>query len=197
MFFSGVLIACLLSLPLGSVGAIAISRTIEYGRWSGWLSGLGAATTDFTYLSLAVLGFNLVSGFFTKYEWLVKLIGGIILLAIGITFFIKARNNAKPKIKKCSKKKSYGSTLLIGLTNPNAIFLFPLLFTGEKINPSSTIVFLLGAITGFLLTWTLIIKLASLIGNQIKDKTRIMYLCFGSIALIGATIFFEKALELL
>ncbi|HZJ74827.1 MAG TPA: lysine transporter LysE, partial [Perlabentimonas sp.] len=46
LFIKGILVGLLASIPLGPIGIICIQRTVNKGKLSGFLSGIGAASAD-------------------------------------------------------------------------------------------------------------------------------------------------------
>lgn len=57
LLIKGIIVGLLASIPLGPIGVICIQRTINKGRLSGFMSGIGAATADTIFATVA--GFSL------------------------------------------------------------------------------------------------------------------------------------------
>ena len=49
LFLKGVIIGVTIAAPVGPIGILCIKRTLEQGKWIGFVSGLGAATADGIY----------------------------------------------------------------------------------------------------------------------------------------------------
>ena len=47
--FKGILIGVIASAPMGPVGILCIQRTLNKGRWYGFITGVGAAISDIIY----------------------------------------------------------------------------------------------------------------------------------------------------
>ena len=58
----GLIIGILVSAPMGPVGMLCIQRTLNKGRWHGFITGLGATLSDITYAALTCLGRGLRKG---------------------------------------------------------------------------------------------------------------------------------------
>jgi len=129
-FIKGFFVGLWVAAPVGPVGALCIRRTLLCGRWSGLATGLGAATADCFYGVVAAYGLASISLVLIKYQELVRLIGGLLLLYIGVkTFF----SNMRQKIvihKEQSLLADYFSTVFLTLANPLTIVAFVALFTG-------------------------------------------------------------------
>ena len=48
----GIIIGVLVSAPMGPIGMLCIQRTLNKGRWHGFVTGLGAALSDVIYAAL-------------------------------------------------------------------------------------------------------------------------------------------------
>ena len=59
----GVIIGFTASVPLGPIGVLCIQKTINKGRMSGFVSGLGAAASDTIYAIIAGFGLTFVTNF--------------------------------------------------------------------------------------------------------------------------------------
>ena len=55
----GILIGIIASAPMGPVGILCIQRTLNKGRWFGFITGVGAAVSDFIYALIVGLGMSL------------------------------------------------------------------------------------------------------------------------------------------
>jgi threonine/homoserine/homoserine lactone efflux protein len=73
-----------IAAPVGPIGVLCIRRTLQFGRFSGFFSGLGAAAADCVYGIIAVFGVTLISNFLIASQFLFRLIGGIFLLYLGV-----------------------------------------------------------------------------------------------------------------
>ena len=49
LMFKGILIGILASAPMGPVGVLCIQRTLNKGRWYGFVTGIGASVSDIIY----------------------------------------------------------------------------------------------------------------------------------------------------
>ena len=120
---------------MGPVGVLCIRRTLAEGRLSGLASGLGAATVDAFYGSLAALGTTAVAGFLSGRRTWLRTGGGVFLLFLGgRAIFSKAAAPVRD-VGGRGLLRSYGSTLLLTLTNPMTILSFTALFASLGMVP--------------------------------------------------------------
>jgi threonine/homoserine/homoserine lactone efflux protein len=128
LMFKGVLIGILASAPMGPVGVLCIQRTLNKGRWYGFVTGIGAAVSDIFYALITGLGMSFVMEFIEKGSNLfyLQISGSIMLLFFGIYCF---KSNPTKKIHVSGNKKGSlvhnGVTaFLVTFSNPLIIFLF-------------------------------------------------------------------------
>jgi threonine/homoserine/homoserine lactone efflux protein len=75
-----------IAAPVGPIGVLCIRRTLIHGRLKGFFSSLEAAAADMFYAGVIIWGLNLVQDFLFGYEFLLRLLGGLFLLLLGIEF---------------------------------------------------------------------------------------------------------------
>ena len=88
LLFKGVIIGLAIAAPVGPIGVLCIRRTLAEGRTSGFVSGLGAATADALYGSVAALGLTFVANFLVSGEMWLRLVGGAFLVFLGVRTFL-------------------------------------------------------------------------------------------------------------
>ncbi len=131
--FKGILIGIMASAPMGPVGVLCIQRTLNKGRWYGFITGIAASVSDIIYALFTGLGMSFVMNFINneRNRFLLQISGSVLLLIFGIYCFY---SNPTRKLHK-SVKKSKGTLLhngvtafIVTLSNPLIIFLFIFLF---------------------------------------------------------------------
>lgn len=130
IIWKGLLIGILVSAPMGPIGMLCIQRTLNKGRWHGFVTGLGAALSDIIYASITCLGMGVVVNFIEANEVPLQFIGSLILAAFGYYIF---RSNPikglqKPKEKKLSFTQDFISAFLLTLSNLLIVLLYLALF---------------------------------------------------------------------
>ena len=196
-FFRGLVIGFLIAVPVGPIGILCLRRTLAEGRACGLASGLGAASADAIYGSIAAFGVTFISDFLiSQYGWL-RLVGGLLLLCLGLeTFFAKSKEEA-PAAKGNSLAGAYVSTFFLTLANPMTILLFAALFAGVGFTPTqvsylAAAALVLGVFIGSALWWTVLSGSAAIFRNRF-DLPRIRWanrisgaiiMAFGVLALL-------------
>lgn len=82
-------IGVLISAPMGPIGMLIIQRTLSKGRWPAFFTGIGAALSDLAYCLLTGLGISFITDFIETHQFLLQVVGGVVLAAFGIFLFRK------------------------------------------------------------------------------------------------------------
>lgn len=146
----GFVIGIVVSAPLGPVGVLCIQRTLNKGRWYGFVTGLGASLSDIAYALLTGYGMSFVFDYINKNIFYLQLLGSIMLLVFGIYTF---RSNPVQSIRPVSANKgsyfhNFITAFAVTLSNPLIIFLFIGLFARFAFVQPGVLVF--EEITGYL-----------------------------------------------
>ena len=161
LVFKGILIGIIASAPMGPIGILCIQRTLNKGRWYGFVTGVGAAVSDIFYAMITGLGMSVVVDMIndSQTQFLLQILGSIILLFFGLYCF---RSDPTKNMHRSGHQK--GSLFHNGLTaffvtfsNPLIIFLFMALFAQFSfVVPNHPLEMLLGFLSipfGALLWW--------------------------------------------
>lgn len=126
--FKGILIGVIASAPMGPIGILCIQRTLNKGRWYGFVTGVGAAASDILYALITGLGMSFVMDFINNEhnKYLLQISGSVMLLMFGIYCF---KSNPMKKAHHSSSKKgtlthNAVTAFFVTLSNPLIIFLF-------------------------------------------------------------------------
>ncbi|MCH5307238.1 MAG: LysE family transporter [Prevotella sp.] len=132
LVLKGMLIGMVASAPMGPVGVLCVQRTLNKGRWFGFVTGVGAAISDIIYAGITGFGMAFVMDFVNddRNKFYLQILGSIVLLCFGI--FTWHSNPTKKMHQSGKKRGSYTYNLwtafLVTFSNPLIIFLFMGLF---------------------------------------------------------------------
>ena len=173
----GIIVGFLASIPLGPVGVLCIQRTINKGRTSGVISGMGAATVDSFYALVAAFGLTYIINFIVEQQFYIELIGGGVLIFLGANIF---NTNPIRQIRRHRRKKNrliedYFSVFLLTLSNPLALFLFVAAFAGMGMVDSDNSSFkssfiILGVFIGAMIWWFALTFFINLVRKKFRLK---------------------------
>lgn len=177
LFIKGIIIGLIASIPLGPIGVICIQRTINKGRSSGFVSGLGAAVADTIFAAIAAFSLTYIINFIEERQLIIEFVGGIIVILLGLkTFYTNPVSQLKRhKRKKNKPVEDFISVLLLTGTNPFAIFFFVALFAAAGIVHHSqgfgqSSVALVGVFLGGALWWYTLTSLVNLFRHKFRLK---------------------------
>jgi threonine/homoserine/homoserine lactone efflux protein len=201
MFLQGLLIGLSIAAPVGPIGVLCIRRTLAFGWKTGFISGLGAASADAIYGSIAGFGLTFISAFLVRQQELLRLAGGLFLCYLGVRTLLarpaQSVSNAT-EAKSDSLTGAYLSTFLLTLTNPLTILSFAAIFAGLGLasgagSASHAVILVIGVFIGSALWWLLLTSIAGLFRQRITPKAMLwinrisglIILGFGIVALVS------------
>ena len=160
----GIIAGAIIALPVGPIGIFCLRRMLTQGPLVGLASGLGSATADTIYATLALLGLSFVSSWLLLHSVLFRIISSLFLCALGTKILL-----SKPPRPQATwttgLMQAYFSTLLLTLTNPLLIASFAAIFTILRANYSlNTYILsslLLGVFIGSSLWWIILSGITS------------------------------------
>lgn len=168
----GIVIGFSIAAPVGPIGILCLQRTLDKGRISGFVSGVGAASADAVYGAIAGFGLISVSSVLINHQTLIRLLGGGFLLYLGVrTFRSEPAEQAADVKSRGGLLGDYGSTFLLTLTNPVTVLAFGGIFAGLGIGvgteDGAAAVLVTGVFTGSALWWLLLSGGVSLFETRI------------------------------
>jgi threonine/homoserine/homoserine lactone efflux protein len=151
-FLKGLIIGFAMAVPIGPIGVMCIRKTLAEGHSRGLIIGLGGATADSLFGSIAAFGLTFVSDLIASQQFWLRLVGGGLLLFLGIrTLRLKRKDPIIPFDNK-GLLGSYVSAFLLALTNPLTIFAFVAVFAafglGHRLIIISACILVLGVFVG-------------------------------------------------
>ncbi len=188
----GLLIGCIVSIPLGPMGLLAVQRTLNKGRASGFFSGMGIATADAIFALVAAIGLTFIINFLNEQKLYFQILGGIVVLLIGAKIFIAnpIKQLRALRLKRVRPLKDFLSILLLALSNPLTVLMFVAVFAGLKLGGDLTsfggaFFVVSGIFMGATFSWLFV----SSIITHYRKKFRLRAI-FWFNKLAGGTIFF-------
>ncbi|NTU78170.1 MAG: LysE family transporter [Chloroflexales bacterium] len=130
LFARGAVIGLAIAAPVGPIGVLCIRRTLADGQLTGFVSGLGAATADLIYGSVAVLGLTALADLLVGVSFWTRLVGGLFLCYLGVRTLREVPAERPAEATARGLAGAYASTLLLTITNPATIIAFAAIFAG-------------------------------------------------------------------
>jgi threonine/homoserine/homoserine lactone efflux protein len=172
----GIVIGLAVSIPLGPMGVLIIQKTLSKGRLAGFIAGMGAATADTFYAIAAAFGFGFVQLFINQHEFWLQLVASVILVLIGLKIFFAnpIKQYKAQREGKVGLLSDYVSLFFLTVSNPVAIVLFLVYFSGTNaFGPEPSFIIEATVVLGVLLGASLWWYFLSTIINVFRKKFRL------------------------
>lgn len=175
LLLRGLAAGFMIAAPVGPVNVMCITRTLAKGWRSGFICGLGAASADTIYGCVAGFSITFVIQFLIREEFWIRLVGGILLVLIGASYFFKKPQPAPRREAGEAGHNDYASTFFLNLTNPTTIlsFLAVLAALGMSRHRASwlTLLLIAGIFSGSMAWWLILIGVVNRLRHRFSDRT--------------------------
>ena len=197
--FKGMLIGIIASAPMGPVGVLCVQRTLNKGRWYGFVTGVGAALSDIVYAGIAGYGMSYVMAFVNnqQYRWWLQLAGSLLLLGFGVYTYRSdpTKNMHQSGNAKGTMTHNAVTAFLVTFSNPLIIFLFLATYAQFAFvlpdHPFEMFVGFLSIVAGALLWWFGLTWLVDKIrGKFDANGIRLINQVIGAVVIITSVIIF-------
>lgn len=177
-FLKGLILGFSIAAPVGPIGVLCIRKTLQFGRLSGFFSGLGAASADAIYAVIAAFGLTFISNFLLAGQFWFHLIGGVFLLYLGWKTFIATPYSQSKDISHTTLLNDFVSTFFLTMTNPMTILSFLAVFAGLGLSNIEGDYFqaselVLGVFFGSAMWWLMLSEGVTLFRKKISNKVMI------------------------
>ncbi len=176
-FPAGVLIGLASAAPVGPVNLLVIQRTLTAHTAGAMLLGAAAATGDALFASAAAFGVGAIATLLTEHTLLLRLGGGLIMLAFAVVIWRSAPRLREPAAQ-ASAARMAAATLTLTLTNPATILFFvgafgAVGFTGighdSPAHLLNAALVVAGTFAGSMLWWLIVTGIARRLRGRITD----------------------------
>ena len=175
-FLRGLLIGLVFGVPAGAIGALTIQRTLDKGFFAGLVTGAGSSAADLIYSCIGVFGITIVSDFLTAYQAIIRAIGGLLILILGIAILRKKELSSVQQDTKGAPMFYFLSAFTAAILNPATILSFMVAFAafgiGGSLENGQGIALILGILTGTLCWWS---ALSGMVAHFRKKVTNRIY----------------------
>jgi threonine/homoserine/homoserine lactone efflux protein len=185
-FARGLAIGFAIAAAIGPIGLLCIRRTLTDGPRVGLASGLGAATADTLYASVAAFGLTILADLLVGLRRGLGVVGGGFLVILAIRS-IRTRPRAAADRPSGTLLSAYVTTVALTVANPTTILSFAAAFVGLGLAGHDTptaAALVLGVGTGSTAWWVILTATVSAFRERMGPAA-LARLASGSSALIG------------
>jgi threonine/homoserine/homoserine lactone efflux protein len=171
----GIAVGFVGAMPIGPIGILCIRRALTFGRKQGIITGLGGATADIVYVTIALFGVKLIADFVALEQYSIRLCGGIAVLVIGI-FVMRSRPTSRLITNNMFEHtRLFASTFLLALTNPVPLLGFAAMLSAIGIkhvaeDSLARILFVAGVFFGSLIWFSMLANVANAMRHTMTDQ---------------------------
>ncbi len=170
----GIIIGLASAIPVGPVGLVCIQRTLAKNKLSGLISGLGSSIADACLAIVGAFSIRFIIDFIVQNHVIMRILGSLLLIFIGISSFYNERNKVAVKIDTALRHlDEFLSGFVMTITNPLTAFVFFAGFASitTKVGHSFTIslLFVIGVFLGSGLWWIILTFVTDRLSHKIKE----------------------------
>jgi threonine/homoserine/homoserine lactone efflux protein len=189
-WFEGVLYGLAIAAPVGPIALLCIRNALQGGWQLGLISGLGVATADATYGAIAAFGLAALSRILLEQQVLLQLLGGGFLIWLGFQQWrATPSRETEPVVMGPSPWRTYSTTFLLTLTNPQTILAFTALLASRGLQQtgqlSSALALVVGVFCGSALWWLLLSFTVMRLGHRLGPQTQHRLNQIGGAVILG------------
>jgi threonine/homoserine/homoserine lactone efflux protein len=181
--------------PVGPIGVLTIRRTLTHGRLAGFATGLGVASADAVYASIAAFSLTLIATFLISVAGPIRITGGIVLLYLGFKALTAAPADQAARAGGGSLPGMFASAFGLTLANPPTILTFLTLFSSTgaltavpDLGAAGPTVIVLGVFAGSVLWWLGLSLAVSLLRSRFTPGVLRWVNRFSGLLIIGLAL---------
>ncbi len=197
LLFKGIMIGIIASAPMGPVGVLCVQRTLNKGRWYGFITGVGASVSDIIYAMITGFGMSFVMDFITNDQnrFYLQIVGSVMLLCFGLYTY---HTDPTRKMHRSGQQKgslwyNTWTAFLVTFSNPLIVFLFIAMYAQFAFvlpnHPFEMVVGFMSIVGGAMLWWWGLTWLVDKIRTKFDDNgIRMINQVIGVAVIIGSII---------
>lgn len=197
LLIQGALSGFAIAAPVGPINVLCIRRTLADGFGRGLASGLGAAVADTLFGAVAAFGVASVMTFLTRWEGLLSLVGGIVLMVLGVRGLFVVPPADDGRGSGVGLVGAFASTFGMTIANPMTVLSFLAVFAAIGIGwtgVGAATALVVGVFLGSAAWWLGLSSVVTAIRHALSERTllwinrgaAVAILAFGAWALLRA-----------
>ena len=196
-FLTGVVAGYGIAIPVGAIAILIMEVGIRRGFRPAFFAGAGAATADFLYASLAVLGGAALAGAAESVGAPLRTVSGLVLAVIAVIGLRRALASTEPPPVQYHRgadlARTYGRFVGLTVINPTTVVYFAAVIIGlgvaEGMTAGDAALFVVGAFLASLSWQTLLAAAGALAGRRLRPAWRTGVSVVGNLVILGFGLF--------
>ncbi len=193
IFLQGLIAGYGIAIPVGPIGILIIELGVRRGFNVAFCAGLGAASADLIYATVAGFAGTFLVAVLTPISSIIHYVSGSALIAIGVWMFFQGRRSKGTE----QTTKRYASTsclstyvMFFGLTllNPLTVTYFTSLILGLRVSiitsTMGVVIFVIGTFLASLSWQTLLASVSGLSHKRLSPKVQAATFTLGNCVVI-------------
>ena len=210
LFIKGIVIGLVIAAPVGPIGFLCVSRTLEYGAGVGLATGLGAATADAVYGAVAAFGLMQVAVALSEQDTVLRIVGGLALCLIGLRTLVLAERKQRelaakgpvpgPSFRVAGRQMGRGvtgyfsSSFLLTLANPATILGFLAFFAAvgwarDLDTRTGATILVIGVFLGSAAWWLGLAGATAMLSSRMGERERSWIQRISGLVILGFGVF--------
>ena len=194
-FITGVVAGYGIAIPVGAIAILIVEIGIRRGLQPALFAGAGAATADFLYAALAVLGGTALASVVESIGPALRVVSALVLVAIALAGLARIRRPVEPAPTNPSTGdlgRTYARVLGLTLINPTTVAYFAAVVIGlgvaEGMNAGDGARFVTGAFLASLTWQTVLAAAGASAGRRLPAGARTLVSVLGNLVILAFAV---------
>ncbi len=195
-FLTGVLAGYGIAIPVGAIAILIVEVGIRCGFRCAFFAGAGAASADFLYAGLAVIGGAALAELVESVDQPLRIISAFVLAAIAVAGLRRVRRKQRSIEISFPDRRELAGTYarFVGLTviNPTTVVYFAAVIVGLGVANEMPAVegalFTAGAFLASLSWQTLLAGVGAFAGNRLSNRAQTVAVILGNLLILAVAI---------
>lgn len=180
LFLKSASLGLAVAAPVGPMALLCMRRTLAPAPAGGWraglATGLGIASGDALYATVAGLGLSGISLFLDTHQAGLHLLAGLVLVWLGLSMLRRPATTVAAGARGGSLARIWAGTVLLTLTNPPTILIFAALLASLAppggLSVREAVLTTAGVASGSAVWWCALVAAIALFGRALGPRTR-------------------------
>jgi len=195
-FLTGVVAGYGIAIPVGAIAVLIVEVGIRCGFRCAFFAGAGAATADFIYAGLAVIGGAALAGLVSTVDRPLRIVSAVVLVIIAVVGLRRVgKKQESIEISYPNRGELAGTyARFVGLTiiNPTTVVYFAAVIVGlgvaNDMTPLQGTLFAFGAFLASLSWQTFLAAVGAFAGGRLSDRARTVAAVLGNLVILAFAI---------